>query len=109
MQINGVGQLFRRDRRMIAYKDGTTVRLISRNNVDHTERFREPHGEPIPRSRVSTSEVVSRLHDSHFSAPNLMSRPDVVSCTDGTSSAPDLRKQRSFAVPPLASGLRLRD
>jgi len=27
--------------RMIAYKNGSTVRLISRNNVDHTERFRE--------------------------------------------------------------------
>src|SRR5262249_11222379 len=27
--------------RMIAYKDGARVRLISRNNVDHTERFRE--------------------------------------------------------------------
>ena len=26
---------------MIAYKGGTTVRLISRNNVDHVERFRE--------------------------------------------------------------------
>src|SRR5262245_66097682 len=30
--------------RMIAYKDGSTVRLISRNNVDHTERFRELAG-----------------------------------------------------------------
>jgi bifunctional non-homologous end joining protein LigD len=27
--------------RMVAYKDGATVRLISRQNVDHTERFRE--------------------------------------------------------------------
>jgi hypothetical protein len=27
--------------RMVAYKDGARVRLISRNNVDHTERFRE--------------------------------------------------------------------
>jgi len=26
---------------MIAYTDGRTVRLISRNAVDHTERFRE--------------------------------------------------------------------
>jgi len=27
--------------RMIAYKDGRVVRLVSRNAVDHTERFRE--------------------------------------------------------------------
>ena len=27
--------------RMIAYKDGSTVRLVSRNGVDHTERFRD--------------------------------------------------------------------
>jgi bifunctional non-homologous end joining protein LigD len=27
--------------RMVAYKEGSAVRLISRNNVDHTERFRE--------------------------------------------------------------------
>jgi ATP-dependent DNA ligase len=27
--------------RMLAYKDGPRVRLISRKNVDHTERFRE--------------------------------------------------------------------
>ena len=27
--------------RMLAYKDGTRVRLISRNGVDHTLRFRE--------------------------------------------------------------------
>ena len=27
--------------RMLAYKDGPRVRLISRNAVDHTKRFRE--------------------------------------------------------------------
>ena len=27
--------------RMVAYKDGSTVRLISRNNVEHTQRFRD--------------------------------------------------------------------
>jgi bifunctional non-homologous end joining protein LigD len=27
--------------RMLAYKDGQRVRLISRNAVDHTHRFRE--------------------------------------------------------------------
>jgi bifunctional non-homologous end joining protein LigD len=27
--------------RMLAYKDGSCVRLISRNAVDHTSRFRE--------------------------------------------------------------------
>jgi ATP-dependent DNA ligase len=27
--------------RMLAYKDGARVRLISRNTVDHTARFRE--------------------------------------------------------------------
>ena len=27
--------------RMLAYKDGARVRLISRNAVDHTQRFRE--------------------------------------------------------------------
>jgi bifunctional non-homologous end joining protein LigD len=27
--------------RMLAYKDGPRVRLISRNAVDHTARFRE--------------------------------------------------------------------
>jgi len=27
--------------RMIAYKEGSLVRLISRNNVDHIERFRQ--------------------------------------------------------------------
>lgn len=27
--------------RMLAFKDGARVRLISRQNVDHTERFRE--------------------------------------------------------------------
>jgi len=27
--------------RMIAYKDGRAVRLVSRNAVDHMERFRE--------------------------------------------------------------------
>jgi bifunctional non-homologous end joining protein LigD len=27
--------------RMLAYKDGARVRLISRNAVDHTARFRE--------------------------------------------------------------------
>jgi ATP-dependent DNA ligase len=26
---------------MIAYKNGSTVRLVSRNAVDHTQRFRE--------------------------------------------------------------------
>jgi bifunctional non-homologous end joining protein LigD len=27
--------------RMLAYRDGTSVRLISRNGIDHTRRFRE--------------------------------------------------------------------
>ena len=27
--------------RMVAYKDGTRVRLVSRNGVDHTYRFRD--------------------------------------------------------------------
>ena len=27
--------------RMVAYKDGLAVRLVSRNAVDHTKRFRE--------------------------------------------------------------------
>ena len=30
--------------RMIAYKDGSGVRLLSRNAVDHTARFRELAG-----------------------------------------------------------------
>jgi bifunctional non-homologous end joining protein LigD len=30
--------------RMLAFKDGERVRLISRQNVDHTERFRELAG-----------------------------------------------------------------
>jgi bifunctional non-homologous end joining protein LigD len=30
--------------RMLAYKDGTRVRLMSRNAVDHTARFRELAG-----------------------------------------------------------------
>ena len=35
--------------RMLAYKDGRTIRLESRNGVDHTRRFPEPRPAPWPR------------------------------------------------------------
>ena len=50
--------------RMIAYKDGSVVRLISRNNVDHTERFRETHrgaGSEIPSTVAALESPASDL------------------------------------------------
>ena len=70
--------------RMLAYKDGARVRLISRNAVDHTRRFREL-ADAIAKLRPSTLVIdgeVAVFDEELVSRFDLLSDPDAgVLCT----------------------------
>jgi len=90
--------------RMLAYKDGTTVRLISRNGVDHTRRFLElayAIGKLRPETLVLDGEVA--VFDEHLvSRFHLLCDPDTgVLCTPPMFIAFDVLQVRRHDVRGL--------
>jgi bifunctional non-homologous end joining protein LigD len=78
--------------RMLAYRDGTSVHLISRNGVDHTRRFRELAGaiEKLPAQNlvldgevaVYDEKLVSRFHLIGDDESGLLCTPPVLIAFD---------------------------
>jgi hypothetical protein len=93
--------------RMLAYKDGEHVRLVSRHGVDHTARFPElaaAIGKLRPGRLVLDGEIavfdeklVSQFHLLNDPTPDVLATPPIF--TAGCPAASHARRSRETARP----------
>ena len=67
--------------RMIAYKDGSAVRLVSRNAVDHTARFRELA------AAIATLKAPTLILQARYASSTRISYPSFTCSVDRTPRA----------------------